>query len=673
MLKRYSFFIISVVITILILMIPLSVTIMGGTSRVEERRVLREYTVLDQLKSSSRKGVQIAVYGSYSENLDRLSSQQVDEEIQNDVTRFEEADLAPDYYMPDSYRYDGRVIESVQKYSDEYGFSTSIPERIIGNGSGHPDDLFEISGSDEDLKKEDIINARPTVLAVRAGTWDEDIETLLEGYLEGLTVKRSTVNILVTDVNASTSDSTMEEINSALMPYHMPDSYSPISELIFAVRPETVTTTTLQGLHSYMPVWMQIPMELFYVLGFFLTSTMGFFFFLTGTLEKEKKKKYPQELLELQRKLPESQIGKIKEKLGGGYAPKVSIILPCFNESEGVGRAIESCYFQDYEGEIEIIVVDDGSLDETYDIAKVQESSYSHRRVKVHQKPNSGKADALNFGLEHATGNIVFHTDGDTEVEKEAVKKVVKKFKEYPEAGGVGGFVAVRNEKNLITKLQQIEYVYGQHLLRYIQGLDGNVVIMPGAMTALPKKIAEEFPMPKGTLTEDAHLTIKLLSSGFETRYARDTRVWTNVPEKFSSWWKQRTRWLYGFLQIWTRERSFMLRNLWSFFYIGRWYLSFLTFGLLLFVGILSPLVSRGAALWGFLSLRFFVVISGYMITRALILKSYGKGARFIKYSLPYLAYGMTLGLLRQSLLFRYVSRIGLKIEWGGREIEVKR
>ncbi|MBS3816465.1 MAG: glycosyltransferase [Candidatus Thermoplasmatota archaeon] len=673
MLKRYLFFGISLSITIMILLIPASLTLMGGRSTVERRTPLEEYRSLEEIRSLSSEGIKIASHSSYRTDLNKMTSQEVNEGVEEDLSRFNEAGVEPDYYFPSSYRYDGRVLEALQEHSDDLGFSTSLPPDIIGNESAPPPGLFEISDQTQNMSYEYLVGYDPSVIVIGAGVWNEGIERSLKDYLEHLLEERSSVKLVIQDIDADIQESKLEKMINSMLPYHLKGSYSPLEEIILAVRPETSSVTTLQGIHSYMPVWMRIPMESFYVLGFFLTSTTGFFFFLTGTLESEKKKEYPEELLTLQKRLPGAQIGKIKEKLGGGYAPKVSIILPCFNESEGVGRAIESCYFQDYEGKIEVVVVDDGSLDNTYDIAKVQESSHSDRDVKVRHKPNSGKADALNFGLKHATGNIVFHTDGDTEMEKEAVRKVVKKFKRYPEAGGIGGFVAVRNEENLITKVQQIEYLYGQHLLRQIQGLDGNVVIMPGAITALPKKVAKEFPMPKGTLTEDAHLTIQLLSAGFETRYARDTRVWTNVPEKFSDWWKQRTRWLYGFLQIWTRERGFMSKNPWSLFYIGRWYLSFFTFGLLLLVGLLSPFVSGGAALLNFLSLRFFIVISGYLVTRSLILQSYGRGARFIKYSLTYLVYGTILELLRLSLLFRYVTRIGLKIEWGGREIEVKR
>jgi cellulose synthase/poly-beta-1,6-N-acetylglucosamine synthase-like glycosyltransferase len=347
-------------------------------------------------------------------------------------------------------------------------------------------------------------------------------------------------------------------------------------------------------------------------------------------------------------------------------------VLPCFNESANISKSIERCYFQDYVGEIEIIIVDDGSLDETFDIGKIHEWAYTNREVKVYHKENEGKAKALDFGTRKCTGHIIIHTDGDSYFEKDVVTKIVDAFKKYPNAGIVGGFVAVGNDEIPFTKVQQIEYLYFQYLQRYLQSSTGSVLIIPGPIFGIGAAIAKKHPSPTRTCAEDADLTVTILSEGWETRCDRSAIVRTEAPTKFKNWWKQRKRWIYGMYQVWRYNRKYLKNNCWGILFYTQWWFSLL--GLILFTTLISiiPIFVPVQSLFAFVGVKMLIIILLYFITRILILRIYKQVSRFVKYSFHILAYDMILGLLRGYLFLRYLMGIGTKIKFGPRYVTVK-
>ncbi|MFB0544955.1 MAG: glycosyltransferase, partial [Asgard group archaeon] len=137
-----------------------------------------------------------------------------------------------------------------------------------------------------------------------------------------------------------------------------------------------------------------------------------------------------------------------KPKLKGNpYFPKVSLILPAYNEEKILGKSIKQGLNQDYKGEIEIIVIDDGSTDKTYKIARRYAKKYSNVKVIQH-KENLGKPAALNTGFGHATGKISIFSDTDSVLASDLVSKMVPHF-EDPKVGMVAGMIVIKNEKNL--------------------------------------------------------------------------------------------------------------------------------------------------------------------------------------------------------------------------------
>ena len=174
------------------------------------------------------------------------------------------------------------------------------------------------------------------------------------------------------------------------------------------------------------------------------------------------------------------------------YFPgKVSIIVPAFNEEINAVKTVKNLLLQDYP-DYEIIFVDDGSTDKTFAI--VEEAFSDNEKVKVFTKPNGGKASALNFGIEHATGNYLVCIDADTQLMPDAVRQMMKYFNNEKTAA-VAGNVKVGNEKNILTKWQSIEYTTAQNFDRLAFDRLNCITVVPGAIGAFRKIIGDCRPV----------------------------------------------------------------------------------------------------------------------------------------------------------------------------------
>ncbi|HHI00734.1 MAG TPA: glycosyltransferase family 2 protein, partial [Thermococcus litoralis] len=133
-----------------------------------------------------------------------------------------------------------------------------------------------------------------------------------------------------------------------------------------------------------------------------------------------------------------------------GWAPFVSILIPAYNEGENIVKSIKSALSQDYPA-FEVIVIDDGSEDDTFEKAISLEDS----RLRVFRKTHEGKAKALNFGLSKARGEVIVTTDADSLLSPSALRLLVGRFYS-PEVVGVGGQVRVLGN-SFLEKAQDVE------------------------------------------------------------------------------------------------------------------------------------------------------------------------------------------------------------------------
>ena len=237
--------------------------------------------------------------------------------------------------------------------------------------------------------------------------------------------------------------------------------------------------------------------------------------------------------------------------------PKVTIVVPAYNEGKVIEASIRSLTQLNYP-DLEILVVDDGSSDDTYERAKKFEDLTGEVVVKVFKKKNGGKSNALNFGIWRSEGELILSVDADSKLEPDSLIYAASHFKD-PRIGAVAGNVKVINRETLICKMQALEYIQGLNMVRRAQGYFKIVNIIPGPLGLFRKSALEEVEYyVHDTFAEDCDLTIKLLGKGWKVEYEPKAVTWTEAPEDMRSYFKQRYRWTRGILQSLRKHSNYL-------------------------------------------------------------------------------------------------------------------
>ena len=240
------------------------------------------------------------------------------------------------------------------------------------------------------------------------------------------------------------------------------------------------------------------------------------------------------------------------------YHPAVSVIVPAFNEEKVICRTIESLLAQDYEGAIEVVVVDDGSRDATYAVAR--RAFGEHPQVAVYTKPNGGKASALNYGIARAKHEVVICLDADTLFAADTVDELVQPLSD-PKVGAVAGNAKVGNRINIVTRWQALEYVTSQNLDRRAFSLLDCITVVPGAVGAWRREAIEQAGgFKEDTLAEDQDLTLAVRRNGYTVGYADGAVAYTEAPDTLRGLAKQRFRWSFGTLQCAWKHKDALFR-----------------------------------------------------------------------------------------------------------------
>jgi cellulose synthase/poly-beta-1,6-N-acetylglucosamine synthase-like glycosyltransferase len=198
---------------------------------------------------------------------------------------------------------------------------------------------------------------------------------------------------------------------------------------------------------------------------------------------------------------------------------------------------------------MEIIIMDDGSKDNTYKIAKKFEGVFKGKDIRVLTKPNGGKSRALNFAIERSAGEFIMCVDADSKLEPDAVSLMVRYFRD-PDIAAVAGSVLVSNTENILTKLQALEYIEGLNMVRNGQAFLKLVNIIPGPIGMFRKKdILSVGGYAHDTFAEDADLTLRLIKKNLKIEFEPDAIAWTEAPTELLDLLKQRYRWTRGILQ----------------------------------------------------------------------------------------------------------------------------
>ena len=243
------------------------------------------------------------------------------------------------------------------------------------------------------------------------------------------------------------------------------------------------------------------------------------------------------------------------------YTPKVAVLIPAYNEEKVIVRTIRSVMMSTYKN-IRIIVIDDGSKDNTYKVARAAyPADIASGRLTVLTKPNAGKAEALNFALQHIEEEIYVGIDADTVIAHDAVARLVPLFAN-PKVGAVAGNAKVGNRVNLWTRWQALEYITSQNFERRALDLFNVVPVVPGAIGAWrTAPVKEGGGYHSNTVAEDADLTMNLLEQNYHVIYEDQALAFTEAPVTADGLMSQRFRWSYGVLQAVWKHRGGITRN----------------------------------------------------------------------------------------------------------------
>jgi|CZLA01.1.fsa_nt_gi cellulose synthase/poly-beta-1,6-N-acetylglucosamine synthase-like glycosyltransferase/spore germination protein YaaH/peptidoglycan/xylan/chitin deacetylase (PgdA/CDA1 family) len=284
------------------------------------------------------------------------------------------------------------------------------------------------------------------------------------------------------------------------------------------------------------------------------------------------------------------------------YRPRVAVLIPAYNEEKVIERTIQGALDSDYPN-LRVIVIDDGSKDRTLEVARrAFAAEEAAGRVLILTKPNGGKAEALNFGLEHiGDAELFVGIDADTIIAPDAILRMVPHFLN-PKVAAVAGNAKVGNRVNLWTRWQALEYITSQNFERRALNTMGAVSVVPGAIGAWRiAAVREAGGYHVDTVAEDADLTMALLRNGYRVQYEDRALAFTEAPTTANALMRQRFRWSFGILQaIWKHSGVFARKGA----------LGFVALPNILIFQILLPLVSP------FIDLMFVVGVIWYFVQK---------------------------------------------------------
>jgi cellulose synthase/poly-beta-1,6-N-acetylglucosamine synthase-like glycosyltransferase len=238
--------------------------------------------------------------------------------------------------------------------------------------------------------------------------------------------------------------------------------------------------------------------------------------------------------------------------------PRVSVLVPAFNEAPVIAASIRSLLQLDYP-DLEILVIDDGSSDDTFARAAAFEGRHGTTQVRAIRKPNGGKADALNVGIAEARGSLILCVDADSALEPDTLQRAVRHFAN-PAIGAVAGNVKVINRDKLLGALQALEYIEGLNMVRNAQAFFRAVNIVPGPLGVFRRDaLLEMGGYHHDTFAEDCDLTLRLLARGWQICYEPGAVAYTEAPEELMQLLKQRYRWTRGILQALRKHRRLLV------------------------------------------------------------------------------------------------------------------
>ncbi len=325
--------------------------------------------------------------------------------------------------------------------------------------------------------------------------------------------------------------------------------------------------------------------------------------------------------------------------------PSVALIIPCFNEAKTIEKTITSALALLYPQEkLSIVVVDDGSIDETFAKAKrFEHDGTSGPRVVVYSKRNGGKYTALNYALRREDAEIVGCLDADSWVEPGALKEVIAAFNRDPELMAATPAIKVSRSRRFLEIIQKAEYALSI-FSRKMFGHMGALFVTPGPFSFYRREVFERIGLfRKAHDTEDMEMALRMQANHMKIENIPTAHVYTTVPWRLRTLIRQRTRWTRGFIEN-SKDYAYMYFNrhygtlglfvlptgitaIFSAIYLAGYFLAtFIAKGMDLFVqteaiGVSAMIPSTPHLEWFFLNTQtyMFIVITLVILTALVI------------------------------------------------------
>ncbi|HEX4086722.1 MAG TPA: polysaccharide deacetylase family protein [Chthoniobacteraceae bacterium] len=236
------------------------------------------------------------------------------------------------------------------------------------------------------------------------------------------------------------------------------------------------------------------------------------------------------------------------------YTPPLSVIIAAYNEEKVIAATLRAVTDTDYPGEFEVVVIDDGSQDQT--VREVEKAALTDKRIRLVRQANGGKSEALRTGVAHSVFDTLVFLDADTHFDRRTFGELVKPLRD-PKVGAVSGHAKVGNLRTFIARCQSLEYICGFNLDRRAYAQWNCITVVPGAVSAIRRSALEEAGgFCLDTLAEDTDLTLCLHKADYRVEYSSGAIAWTEAPESARALTRQRFRWAFGTLQCLWKHRD---------------------------------------------------------------------------------------------------------------------
>jgi len=307
------------------------------------------------------------------------------------------------------------------------------------------------------------------------------------------------------------------------------------------------------------------------------------------------------------------------------HYPPIAVLVACYNEEGSIGDTLESLSRQHYPGEVEVLVLDDGSRDGSVAIARAASARFSRPGFAIRVLPqgvNRGKSHALNVGLEATTHELVVTVDADSWVFDNGLRAIVERLlTDPPGTAAVAGAVLARNSRvNWLTKAQEWDYFHGIAAVKRMQSMYHGTLVAQGAFSIYRRSALLAVGGLPHCVGEDIVVSWALLKAGHRVGFAEDACLFTNVPETLGQFAGQRQRWSRGLIEAFQRHGALLLKPRMSTLFVW-WNLLFLPmdlaftlmfipglvlalFGVYWLAGPMTLLVLPLALLWNYVIFR---------------------------------------------------------------------